>query len=39
MICDLMIDDDGGAEIAGQGEKQAEVFVNFEVACNKYSIV
>ena len=27
------------AEIAGQAEKQAEIFVNFEVACNKYSIV
>ena len=31
--------DDGGAEITGQAERQAEIFVNFEIACNKYSIV
>ena len=33
------IDDEGGAEIAGQAERQAEIFVNFEIAYNKYSIV
>ena len=31
--------DDGEAEIAGKAERQAEIFVNFEIACNKYSIV